>query len=191
MDIQTREANIDIMSVNIKTLHVNRKMMTLSVFRQLPVSNIYTEDGNIVNCDMWGRIKYPIKNEGERWLVTSSNGKLFRCDIDKTPVKSSIKQVEDQITHLQSDIIDFLHDKKNIEKYNEDWKKDPVHTKSPIQVFRNGSRALPGFNMKYDDNEKNLLEKYLSESKIDLKIAKNCQISKQEIMKLDQLFIAV
>lgn len=36
IELESRAASIDTVSVTIKTLHVNKKQMTLAVFRQLP-----------------------------------------------------------------------------------------------------------------------------------------------------------
>jgi hypothetical protein len=76
MEIETKTASLETFSVTIQALHVNGKQMTLAVFRQLPVSHEETSD------QLWGSVKYSIKDEGDFWLVFSSNGKLFRRRID-------------------------------------------------------------------------------------------------------------
>src|SRR5512139_4296091 len=72
MDIETRNASISTLSVTIQALHVSGKQMTLAVFRQLPI-RAETDDS-----ELWGIVRYAIKDEGDLWLVFSKDGKLFR-----------------------------------------------------------------------------------------------------------------
>lgn len=73
IDIETKTASLQTFSVTIRALHVNAKQMTLAVFRQLP---IFTDDPT--GCDHWGVVRYSIKDEGDLWLVLSSQGLLYR-----------------------------------------------------------------------------------------------------------------
>ena len=76
MEIETKHASLDTLAVTIKTLHVNGKQMTLAVFRQLPIKN---EDKN---SELWGIVRYSIKDSGDIWLVFSDNGVLYRRALD-------------------------------------------------------------------------------------------------------------
>ena len=76
MEIETKNASLDTLAVTIKTLHVNGKQMTLAVFRQLPIKN---EDKN---SELWGIVRYFIKDSGDIWLVFSDNGVLYRRALD-------------------------------------------------------------------------------------------------------------
>ena len=80
MEIETRNASIDTMEVTIRALHVSGRMMTLSVFRQLPVREIYLPDGSLDEMDLWGIVRYDIKEQGSLWVITSKGGILYRCD---------------------------------------------------------------------------------------------------------------
>lgn len=72
MQVETKNASIDTMAVTIKTLHVSGKQMTLAVFRQLPKAR-EREDS-----ELWGVVRYAIKDEGDLWLVFSHDGALQR-----------------------------------------------------------------------------------------------------------------
>jgi hypothetical protein len=82
MEIETKSASLDTLSVTIRALHVNGKQMTLAVFRQLPCLSLYLETGDI-NNDLrhWGIVRYFIKDEGSEWVVADYNGVLYRCDL--------------------------------------------------------------------------------------------------------------
>lgn len=72
MEIETKNASLDTLTVTIKTLHVSGKQMTLAVFRQLQIKN------ENKNSELWGIVRYSIKDDGDIWLVFSDNGILYR-----------------------------------------------------------------------------------------------------------------
>ena len=72
MEIETKNASLDTLAVTIKTLHVSGKQMTLAVFRQLPIKLAYKDS------ELWGIVRYSIKDDGDIWLVFSNNGILYR-----------------------------------------------------------------------------------------------------------------
>jgi len=72
MEIETKNASLDTLAVTIKTLHVSGKQMTLAVFRQLPIK--YENK----DAELWGIVRYSIKDSGDIWLVFSNNGILYR-----------------------------------------------------------------------------------------------------------------
>ena len=76
--IETKQASLDTMSVTIKALHVNGKQMTLAVFRQLPMICPYNDNGKPIEADFWGLVRYQIKEDGDTWIVLSTNGILYR-----------------------------------------------------------------------------------------------------------------
>lgn len=79
MDIETRTASLDLLAVTIQALHVNGKQMTLAVFRQLPVADAYNDDGSLAPLEYWGLVRYAIKDEGDLWVVCACGGRLYRC----------------------------------------------------------------------------------------------------------------
>jgi len=70
--IETKHATLSTMAVTIQALHVSGKQMTLAVFRQLPRR---TEEHE---SELWGVVRYEVKDEGGLWLVLSTAGLLFR-----------------------------------------------------------------------------------------------------------------
>lgn len=79
MEIETRTASLETFAVTIRALHVNGKQMTLAVFRQLPMG--YEEDDD----DLWGLVRYTIKDAGNVWAVFSHQGRLYRRAIQTRP----------------------------------------------------------------------------------------------------------
>lgn len=78
--IETKHAALDTLSVTIQALHVSGKQMTLAVFRQLPrIKDINAEH------ELWGIVRYSIKDEGDVWLVLSISGVLYRKRIPTQP----------------------------------------------------------------------------------------------------------
>lgn len=75
-EIETKNASLDTLAVTILALHVSGKQMTQAVFKQLPegIENQASE--------LWGTVRYSIKDSGDLWLVFSSEGKLFRRAIN-------------------------------------------------------------------------------------------------------------
>jgi DNA polymerase elongation subunit (family B) len=75
MIVETKNASLSTLAVTIQALHVSGKQMTLAVFRQLP------DKKETKACELWGVVRYFIKDEGYLWLVYSENGILYRRDI--------------------------------------------------------------------------------------------------------------
>lgn len=75
-------------SVTIQALHVNGKQMTLAVFRQLPTLALFAENSERTPCVWWGIVRYPIKDEGDTWVVADMGGKLFRCFLPEANFES-------------------------------------------------------------------------------------------------------
>lgn len=80
--VTTRRASLDTLGVTIQALHVDGKQMTLAVFRQLPEASLYQPDGF---CDpayeLWGIVRYAMKDASDTWVVASRNGILFRAPL--------------------------------------------------------------------------------------------------------------
>lgn len=79
MQVETKSASLDTLSVTIQALHVNGKQMTLAVFRQLPTAEAYRDDGYLCDFDFWGLVRYSIKGSGDEWVICSKDGRLYRC----------------------------------------------------------------------------------------------------------------
>lgn len=99
MDIETKNATLATLAVTINALHVNGKQMTLAVFRQLPI-NVENESSEI-----WGTVRYRIKDEGDLWLVFSTDGLLFRRVIELRkpyPYTGDIEKLKREISNLNA-----------------------------------------------------------------------------------------
>lgn len=88
MEIETKRASLDTLSVTIQALHVNGRQMTLAVFRQLPTASAYNDDGSLAPLEYWGIVRYAIKDEGDLWVVCASGGRLYRAPLVKDRVES-------------------------------------------------------------------------------------------------------
>jgi len=141
MEIQTREANIDVMSVSIKTLHVNKKMMTLSVFRQLPTFQIFQRDGNLKSVAIWGKVRYSIKDEGDLWIVISQNEKLFRCNSHDNFY--TLKQAEDNLEEAKLKLSNYIFDLDSLNEYKS---KKEIYDKCKEEFLKTASKMFPKAN---------------------------------------------
>lgn len=78
MDIETKHASLDTLSVTIQALHVNGKQMTLAVFRQLPTA--WNEIITNPAAQFWGLVRYRIPDEeNSLWVVLSFQGTLYKA----------------------------------------------------------------------------------------------------------------
>ena len=83
------EASLQTLQVTIQSMTVKGKQLTLAVFRQFPLGSSVLDDvGRLRPWKMWGQVRYRITDEGDRWIVVESEGKLYRC-----PYPSRIERV--------------------------------------------------------------------------------------------------
>jgi hypothetical protein len=102
MEIETKNASLDTLAVTILALHVSGKQMTLAVFRQLPQGH------EAPNSELWGTVRYQIKDEGYLWLVFSHNGRLYRRALDLSTPRTSkflINELKISLDRAQQHII--------------------------------------------------------------------------------------
>lgn len=85
-------------TIDVKVLRIEKKQVTMSVFRQIPEENLFRLDDRgwlLVDGDPWGVVHY-VWNDSPRWarkyLVFQRDGKLFRM-----PLPSSLKYVDDNL----------------------------------------------------------------------------------------------
>lgn len=74
--ITTQNASLNTVQITIQALSVSGKQMTLAVFRQLPIGV------ESAASDVWGVVRYQIKDGGDLWLVFSADGILYRRSIE-------------------------------------------------------------------------------------------------------------
>lgn len=77
--ITTDEAKIRTASVEIKTLTINGRKVTQSLFRQMPVEDIICRDSCTLKGVPWGWINYLTERPGDINLVWQSGNELRRC----------------------------------------------------------------------------------------------------------------
>ena len=76
------------LTIEVKALRIDGRKMTISVFRQLKVSNLVLRFGP-TNEDArknqylkwWGYVRHEIPNQGDLWLVAEERGELVRCNL--------------------------------------------------------------------------------------------------------------
>ena len=87
------------MAVTIKALHVNGKQMTLAVFRQLEQKKENEQ------AELWGCVRYEIKDQGSIWLVFSQDGHLYRRPLDLSRPKVyewDVKKARSNLEEVQA-----------------------------------------------------------------------------------------
>lgn len=204
--IETTTATLDMLSVTIRALHVNGKQMTLAVFRQLPTIAIYNKDGSLAPIEFWGIVRYAIKDQGDIWVVCAHQNRLYRGDLWSFE-NNSVNRINDILIKRKSEL-EFA--KKDIDWYYDCKKRvDSACDGRGDKVWKEGSF--------YDSRNRNYIKWYdqigrrdWSEGMIDdlkenlfntqesieywlfcLDKAKRFESSKETLLNLPQLFIAV
>lgn len=82
MGLAPQSAVVSTATVEVKTLTLNGKQMTLSVFRQLPYRGLFSSEGYLLGTP-WGHVNYH-PDRCRDWdrhlhLVWQSDNGLFRC----------------------------------------------------------------------------------------------------------------
>lgn len=209
MDIETKNANLDTLAVTIQALHVNGKQMTLAVFRQLPINHAYDIDGTINDSlQHWGLVRYPIKDEGELWLVASDKSKLFRCSVGYR--WETVERAKRNVEQRRRDLNETLRYEKEMEAVNfyqklkneaeakrsfssyaekDAWLKDTIGPEPKYASRPQWEHHLGIGNEKYTPSSE--VRKWLMDADHDLLCSLNAEASRKEIEQLTQLFIAV
>lgn len=113
--VKTEQLGIKTATVSINVLQVDKKQMTLAVFRQLPVRRLFNRETGGLNdgVDCWGIVRYGI-GDISKWVVFSFSGKLFRAGIDSNELNNQLEDAEDALEQLELDRERFT-----------DWLKSP------------------------------------------------------------------
>lgn len=132
MEIETKNASIDTFCVTINTLHVSGKQMTISVFRQIPEWNCFSDSGeedddenftpnNTIKpgCKLWGKVNYKIENIN-KWIVFSEDGILYRSGLSAPMLSDYIQGREGRL--------DYIYDRRSFNQILE-------MTKGLMQLF--------------------------------------------------------
>lgn len=97
-EVLATEATVQTVSVRIQALMVNNKQMTIAVFRQLPIEQLFDEHLQISPLRFWGRVLYPLDGINA-WIVgETDDGALIRCPINSGDMQRS--EEKDLVTAL-------------------------------------------------------------------------------------------
>ena len=160
--VEVQHASLDTLSVTIRALHVKGKQMTLAVFRQLPIEKERETD------QLWGIVRYSIKDEGDLWLVFSRDGLLFRSYIEI--FRYELTPFSQYHSTVECEILEKLNRLRN---YDSKWK-------TPVEVKKIKDEL---------ESELALEREYKKSYWNDLKA--NRDRTKRFLTSLPQLFIAI
>jgi len=168
MEIETKNASLDTLAVTILALHVSGKQMTQAVFKQLPDK---MEDDD---SELWGTVRYTIKDAGSLWLVFSSNGTLYRRALDPIPRRVSKEFVRQNENAVRS-AMDSL---SSVIQYQKIYQSNDYQDR-----IKEAEKNL--------EKEKELLEGEKDMYESDVLIEKQRFEYENKLSQLRQLFIAV
>ena len=176
MEIQTKSASLDTLSVTIQALHVNGKQMTLAVFRQLTKARITNDDGSLAPMECWGIVRYNIKDEGDLWVVAASGGRLYRCRLN---IESQIELLSEFRDELRTAIqmVDWWNKCKKLKV--EENAPDYNLPRPPNRAVKWNENSIDGLNHSVDSWRRCIIETE--------RIIKTMN----SLLQLPQLFIAV
>lgn len=173
--IETKSAAIDTLAVTIQALHVNGKQMTLAVFRQLPVIRYLNTDGSLSPLEYWGLVRYAIKDEDDLWAVCVKDGRLCRAGLF---VESSLDWYRAELLRREAeDILTW-------------WRTCSAMKDKGAMTFElpRGPRGS-GWHWTPDGLPK--FEANLADKEKHLELCLRVKESKERLLQLPQLFIAV
>lgn len=100
--ILVANAEIKQVAVTINVMSVNKKQMTLSVFRQLERTYSIIQDDGTLDQDfsLWGIVRYAV-NDCHIWVVASRAGSLFRFSVPDQPNGSNLIREYNKLLKLK------------------------------------------------------------------------------------------
>lgn len=187
--IFVENAEIKQMAVTINVMSVNKKQMTLSVFRQLPCADIIDESGDLdEDFLLWGIVRYSFNNS-DVWALGSYDGELYRSAINPRRHRNIIDNLR----------VDIQQEVRN-EKRFEDWVRSVLkretlvgqeiiyvngHTLSASAIYNNSGKD------KYLYEARSYFKNHIDWMKDEIVRHKRIIRSLEQLMELTQLFIAV
>jgi hypothetical protein len=120
------------LTVTVKTLNVNGKSMTLSFFKQLPIASVYKNDYTIQDVNLWGIVRYEIKdNMNPIWVVFESDGILYKGNPNPDNYMNLIEDQEVEIEYIQKRIVE---NSLELVEYKKELVKRKITLKENIAV---------------------------------------------------------
>lgn len=118
-----RHATIHTAAIDVKIMRLDKKQVTLSVFRQLPCENIFLSDGTLRGTP-WGLVRYNWKDSGcdsGVWVVWQKDEVLFRCPLPKEIDKDVSKilydsETWDELCNEKADLCYRIHNAEKIQE---------------------------------------------------------------------------
>lgn len=191
LEVETKSASLDTLSVTIQALHVNGKQMTLAVFRQLPSCGLYVDCGIDPALHLWGIVRYPIKDEGSLWAVADRDGRLYRCDVDRIGEPSD--WISNRLTQGRNRL-DWFHAFIAHEKKERSWQEAGGWKADPQMNNRPKHLAVPFDTSEWRKDPDKARVELLYEIEDDERRLKNAlsrEAARMSVLSIPQLFIAV
>ena len=104
------------LTVIVKTLNVDGKKMTLSFFRQLPVSRVYDENEFTLKKDikLWGIIRYKIPGYlNDKWVLFEEDSVLYKADVNPLNKIPSVGGQEADVEFLKDELKSLQNEDKH------------------------------------------------------------------------------
>lgn len=111
--LTVHNATINTAAVEVKTLTISGKQVTLAVFRQLREEQLIARDGTL-NGQPWGYVNYhPDKCDepGHRHYVWQRGDELLRSRVDSKPTFSPSVQLIEATRYLTALVNEWVHDR--------------------------------------------------------------------------------
>jgi len=134
IQILTSEASLDTVSVTLEALRVGPRQMTMAVFRQLPIVHVMRAADVDPRLVFWGKVRYPIKNQGDVWAVVEKDGHLYRGQLDgfrlRWEAAAKLKPIARKFEQAELDVEDIMkHPLHHVDGSVSDWWVQAVEQK--------------------------------------------------------------
>lgn len=154
INLEAASASITTATVTIKAVQVNRKQMTQSVFRQLPVTPLVDEENVVLLGEPWGYVNYYWGDISTRCthFLFQHDGKLFRDAFHVRPSTDFRKESRGPLPYLELreawvEEAGAIHRARILEGWEPDKEKRSLSSKSWSAWIRSES-----FGSEYIDN---------------------------------------
>lgn len=177
-------------TITIQALRINGEAVTTEMFRQLPLVEIFREDGSLRPFEPWGIVRYAFANyrffAGKVWVVgIGADGYLARARIDDPDNKC--RHAQYAVEEARQALWRYVRWEVKWQQYaaehpDFDWETrvwtDAYDEEGPVErYFQRGER---------EDRLRKVREEEYAFDKVERQ-----DRARQDLLKLPQLFIAV